>query len=134
MPEIIVVDTDILIDTGRNIADAVACLEQAEARATLAISAMSEMELIVGLRNKAETRALDNFLSSFQIIPLDEQISGMAVDLLRRYHLSHGMLIPDALIAATAISRKLSFVTKNARDYRFITGLDLLSYPQPFKT
>jgi len=95
---------------------------------------MGEMELIVGLRNKAESRALDNFLSRFQIISLDEQISGMAVELLRRYHLSHGLLIPDALIAATAISRKLSFVTKNARDYRFITGLDLLPYPQPFKT
>jgi predicted nucleic acid-binding protein len=133
VPEIIVVDTDILIDAGRNITDAVTCLEQVEAHAVLAISAMSEMELIVGLRNKAESRALDNFLSRFQIIPLDEQISSIAIDLLRRYNLSHGLLIPDALIAATAISKKLSFVTKNVRDYRFIPGLDLLPYPQPFK-
>jgi predicted nucleic acid-binding protein len=42
--------------------------------------------------------------------------------------LSHGLLISDALIAATALSAEESFVTKNQRHYRFIEGLDLLSY------
>jgi predicted nucleic acid-binding protein len=90
------------------------------------------MELLVGLRNKNDLRALDDFLARFQIIPLHEQISSTAVDLLRRYNLSHGLLIPDALIAATAISMNLQFVTKNIRDYRFIQELKLLPYPKPF--
>ena len=132
MPETIVIDTDILIDAGRKVSDAVACLEQIEQRARPAISAMSEMELIVGLRTKAELRALENFLSRFQIIPLNEQTSILATDLLRRYRLSHGLLIADAIIAATALSRNVSFITKNQRDYRFITGLNLLPYPKPF--
>ncbi len=38
----------------------------------------------------------------------------------------------DVLIDATALSLGLPFVTKNERDYRFITGLRLLSYPQLF--
>ncbi len=132
MPEIILVDTNILIDTGRKIPEAVETLRLIEERATLAISAMTEMELVVGLRNKNELRALDDFLLRFQVLPLNEQISNNGIELLRRFNLSHGLLIPDALIAATAISMNLGFVTKNIRDYRFISELNLLPYPNPF--
>jgi predicted nucleic acid-binding protein len=90
------------------------------------------MELIVGCRNKAELRALDKFLSRFRVMKLNEETCDVAVDLLRRYRLSHGLLIADVLIAATAISQGIPFVTKNERDYRFIAGLRLLPYPQPF--
>jgi predicted nucleic acid-binding protein len=41
--------------------------------------------------------------------------------------LSHGLLIPDALIAATAIVLDYDFITKNQRDYRFVNGLKVLS-------
>ena len=63
------------------------------------------------------------------MITLTEAITGKAVELLLEYRLSHGLLIADALIAATAIERGLSLVSKNQRDYRFIHGLDLLPYP-----
>lgn len=132
MPEIIVVDTDILIDVGRNRGEATAILEQIERRSVPALSAMTEMELLIGVRNKDELRALEKFLLRFQSIPLTEQASNIAIDLLRRYHLSHGLLIPDALVAATAIALNLRFVTKNVRDYRFISELQLLPYPGPF--
>jgi predicted nucleic acid-binding protein len=46
--------------------------------------------------------------------------------------LSHGLLIADSLIAATALTLGTLFVTKNQRDYRFIAELQLLPYPQPF--
>ena len=134
MPDWVIVDTDVLIDAGRNIADAVTCLEQVERQASLAISVVSEMELVVGCRDKAELRTLDKFLARFWVMKLDEQTSDIAVDLLRRYRLSHGLLIADALIAATALSQKVPLVTKNERDYRFIAGLRLLPYPQPFIT
>ncbi len=134
MPDLVVVDTDVLIDAGRNIGDAVICLEQVERQASLAISVVSEMKLVVGCRNKAEQRALDKFLSRFRVVKSNEQTSDLAIDLLRRYRLSHGLLIADALIAATAILQGIPFVTKNERDYRFITELRLLPYPQPFAT
>ena len=47
MPDLVIVDTDVLIDAGRNIGDAVTCLEQVERQASLAISIVSEMELVV---------------------------------------------------------------------------------------
>lgn len=134
VPDLVIVDTDVLIDAGRDIADAVTCLEQVEHQASLAISVVSEMELVVGCRNKAELRTLDRFLSRFQVIKLNEPTSDIAVDLLRRYRLSHGLLVADALIAATALSQTIPLVTKNERDYRFITGLRLLPYPRPFAT
>lgn len=134
MSDCIIVDTDILIDAGRGVLDAVACLQQVERRASLAISAVTQMELLVGCGNKTELRTLERFLLRFQIIKLDEQVSDMAVDLLCRYRLSHGLLIADALIAATALALGARFVTKNQRDYRFISDLRLLPYPQPFAT
>ena len=124
-------DTDILIDAGRGVSDAVNCLRQIEQVSRLAASAVTQMELMVGCRNKTELRTLETFLSRFQIVSLNEQISDAAVDLLRRYRLSHGLLIADSLIAATALIIGVPFVSKNQRDYRFISGLNLLRYPLP---
>ncbi len=134
MTDLVVVDTDILIDAGRELNEAIACLNQIERQSLLAISIVTQMEMIIGCRNKTELGILERFLTRFQIIKLNEQISDTATNLLRRYRLSHGLLIADALIAATALSLNQPLVTKNQRDYRFIAGLRMLPYPQPFTT
>ena len=85
---------------------------------------------MVGCRNKAEFRKLERFLDRFAVVSLNEAIADTAVALLRRYRLSHGLLIADAFIAATALTVEVSLVTKNQRDYRFIEGLELLPYPE----
>ncbi len=87
------------------------------------------MELIVGCRNKSELHDLEIFLCRFQVLKITDQISDKAVDLLQQYRLSHGLLIADALIAATALEHGEPFITKNQRDFRFIAGLHLLPYP-----
>jgi predicted nucleic acid-binding protein len=123
------IDTDILIDAGRGIADAIACLNRIQAAASLATSVVSEMELVVGCRDKAEMQAVAKFLQQFRIVKVSEAISDKAVELLKTYRLSHGLLIADSLIAATAIVLDWDLITKNQRDYRFIVGLKLLPYP-----
>lgn len=125
----ILVDTDVLIDVGLGVETARAHLEQLRQNADLAVSAVTQMELVVGCRNKLELRSLDRFLEQFEVINLSEAVSQTAVRLLRRYRLSHGLLIPDALIAATAVELDVPLSSKNQRDYRFIEELDLLSYP-----
>jgi predicted nucleic acid-binding protein len=127
-----IVDTDVLIDVGRNIEEAIASLERIEQQLSLTISVITQMELLIGCRSKAEVRKLEHFLQRFHIVKMNEPISDSAVELLRRYRLSHGLLIADALIAATALSMNIPLVTKNQRDYRFIAGLRLLPYPHPF--
>ncbi len=83
----------------------------------------------MGCRNKVELRETERFLQRFRIIALNEQACQTAVDLLRQYRLSHGLAIPDALIVASALSLDCEFVTRNQKDYRFVDGLQLLSYP-----
>lgn len=125
------VDTDILIDVSRQASDAIAVLERMEGQSIMAISVITQMELIVGCRNKTELWKTDRFLKRFEIVTLNEPISDRAIELLRQYRLSHGLAIPNALIAATALVCGRNFVTKNQRDYRFISGLCLLPYPGP---
>lgn len=124
-----IVDTDILIDAGRQIPEAVGYLKSRGPLSTLAVSSVTQMEMIIGCRNKREYADLEKFLRRFRILPLTSDISDMAVSLLSQYNLSHGLLIADALIAATAITYSEQLATKNQRDFRFIDGLDLLQYP-----
>jgi predicted nucleic acid-binding protein len=125
----IIVDTDILIDAAHFIEDAVNCLQQIEEKSLLAISVVTSMEMIIGCRNKKELTLLDHFFQRFEILGLDNQISDTATVLLKTYRLSHGLLIADALIAATAIVTNTQLISKNQKDYRFIDELDLLEYP-----
>lgn len=129
MKNILLIDTDILIDTARKDNVAINRLKIAEKHSILHICSITQMELIVGCRNRNELRVLNKFLSRFVIINITDNISENAVDLLRKYRLSHGLLIPDALIAATALNLSLPFLSKNQKDYRFIEGLELLPYP-----
>jgi len=40
---------------------------------------------------------------------------------------SHGLQIPDALIAATAICHDMELLTYNVKDFKFIQGIKLFS-------
>jgi hypothetical protein len=59
---LMLIDTDILIDAARSIAPALARLEREEQSSTLAISAITQMELTVGCRNRAELQQLNDFI------------------------------------------------------------------------
>jgi predicted nucleic acid-binding protein len=129
MVQRILVDTDVLIDAGRAVEVAIVQLETAAQKSTLAVSIITQMELLVGCRNRTELQIMERFLERFESIKLSEAISDRAIDLLRNYRLSHGLLIADALIAATAIVTDAPLLSKNQRDYRFIQGLNFLPYP-----
>jgi len=125
----ILIDTDILIDITNNDVIAQNRLAIESQNANLGISTITLMELVVGCRNKAESQALNRFLEQFTVMYLNQEISRQAVELIQIYNLSHGLMIPDALIAATAIYNNISLLTKNQRDYRFIPSIQLLPYP-----
>lgn len=125
----LLLDSDILIDYSRGLEEAAQFLNENSRQSQPAISSMSQMEVLVGARDKREQRKLDKFLQRFHVVKLSEPISDQAVRLLMRYSLSHGLMIPDALVAATALCEGLSLATKNRPDYEFITGLRLFKYP-----
>ncbi len=74
-------------------------------------------------------RELIELFSRFETLQIDEQVSAKARQLVEDYYLSHGLLIADSLIAATAIVFGETLATKNMRDFRFIPELTLAQYP-----
>src|ERR671922_2623701 len=97
-----IVDTDILVDALRRVASAITFLRDTEPY--LAVTVITQMELIQGCRNMAELRRVEQFLRRFAVRGLSELIGGTSVSLMRRYRLSHGLLLPDAMIAASALA------------------------------
>lgn len=113
-------DTTVLVDVARHNELAVRLLSQTP---NITISAVSAWELIQGARDKQELREIETFLSSVNVIEVDEHISRKSRGLLTSYVLSHGLHILDAMIAATALVRRCTLVTDNVRDFSFISGL-----------
>lgn len=119
-------DTDIVVDALRDFTLAIDYLEGVEEQGDLRISRPTQMELIVGCRNRAELQRLGRFLRRFTILDLTESIGQSTVALLCQYRLSHGLLIIDALIAATALAHGETLYTKNVRHFRMIPGLRVI--------
>ena len=125
----LLIDSDILIDVGRKNKTAIERLEKEKEKAIAAISSVTQMELIIGCRDKTELKKLDEFLEDFEVINIDYDITQMAIELLKGYRLSHGLLIADSIIAATSLILDIPLLTKNQKDFKFIKGLKLLKYP-----
>src|SRR5260370_32824524 len=100
MAERLLLDTDILIDYLRGRAEAIGYLEDRTER--LIISAITVAELHAGVREGDERAKLAQFLSAFEVIPVDEQVAARGGLLRRDYAKSHSTGLADALIAATA--------------------------------
>jgi predicted nucleic acid-binding protein len=125
----LLIDTDILIDVGRGVPEAIAYVKQKEQQYRIGISTITYLELLIGAQNKNEQRKIERFLRRFDHIPINEATSHSAIDLIRQYRLSHGLLLADAMIAATAITLQLPLASKNQRDDHSITQRMLLPYP-----
>ena len=91
----------------------------------IAISVVTAMELYYGALNKAELKKIKLHLSSIRIFHIDEEISIIASELIERYAKSHGLQIPDALIAATSLNQAIKLYTGNKKDFVFIEKISL---------
>lgn len=110
-------DSDILIDHLRGLYKAHTLLETLKAeKEALFISVISQMEIFAGIRSGEERFAIP-FIRQFEALPVTESIAIGAGEFLKRFRKSHGIDIPDALIAATAESAGATLVTRNAKHY-----------------
>jgi len=122
----LLLDTTVLIDLSRGYVQAAEFIDNSrEFDLLLAVSAISAMELIVGCRNKAEVTQAEKLIGDFSLLQLTPAISAQAYDWLLKYNKSHGLLIPDALIAATALTHEMELATDNVRDFNMLPGLQL---------
>jgi hypothetical protein len=121
------VDTDVLIWYMRGNAKALRAIEALD---EFSISVVAYIELVQGLRNKAELNNLRNFLQSrtVPVLQVTETISATAMFLVEQHHFSHSLGFSDAIIAATAMSHGLPLMTANAKHYRIIQNLILKKF------
>lgn len=118
------IDTDVLIWCLRGNPKAIKAIDGLENRL---ISQITRMELILGCRNKTKITLLKRFLveGGFRVIALGREIGSRAYLYLEEKHLSLGVGLPDALIAATASLQGLPLFTANAKYFRCFTGIQV---------
>ncbi len=116
-----IVDTNVLIALFRGNRDLQLFLETLDC----AVDTTVYVELIQGVKNKIEVARIERALATFQMMHFNESISAHTIDLIRTYSKSHGLLLADAIIAATCLENGLTLATFNAKDFRFIKGLKI---------
>jgi hypothetical protein len=116
------IDTDVLIWYIRGNRKAFKALEALEG---FRISVVTYIELVQGLRNKAELNTLKNFLQAkaIPILHVTDSISATAMFLVEQHHFSHSLELADALIAATALGHGLPLLTGNVKHYQVVKNL-----------
>jgi len=124
--ELILCDTNILISWFKGEIETLVILERIGLDHIL-IPSVTIMELMQGARNKKELVQLKKKLKAYHIIHFNEASSKLTIELVEQFRLSHGLLIPDAIIASTAITFDLKLFTYNLKDFKFIPGIQL--YP-----
>jgi len=84
------------------------------------------IECIQGSISDSNKRRIKRSLQSLKFYPLSNDIAQKAIELIETYSNSHGLLLADAIIAATALKYGLTLITYNAKHFQFIKGLKLL--------
>ena len=111
----ILIDTNIVIEFLRGSLNATAWFDALDARP--AISAVSVLELYAGARGQRDERDIVAVRQQLSCLPIGEEIGERAGSIMRHFHKSHGIDIPDALIAATAEHHGLRLATLNVKHF-----------------
>ena len=116
------IDTNVLsrIFTGdKNVKDFIETLDAA-------VCTVIYVECLQGSKSTREKRIVESYLGKFELNHITFDISTRTIDLIRTYSNTHGLLLADALIAATCLDLNLTLITYNVNDFHFIEDLKYL--------
>ena len=121
-------DTDALVDLIRKHPAATAWFA---ALATMPfVAGFAALELVQGCQSSSELRAVQRFLTAFEIVwPTRTDLTTALIEYMP-LRLAHGIGLIDAVIAATAVGAQYTLVTFNVKHYRPIPRLKTL---QPYQ-
>src|SRR5262249_49500790 len=80
---------------------------------SLAISRISWMEVLTGVRDAEEQNRVEHLLGFFEMVEFDEPVAREAIRLRKQ----HRLKLPDAIIWASAKLGDNLLVTRNSRDF-----------------
>ncbi len=106
----VLIDSNILIDFLQGSKAAHTELNRYE---DMAISRITWIEVLIGARNEAESRLREKLLTEFIMVELDARVSREAINLRQSLRL----MLPDAIILASARVTGATLVTRNHRDF-----------------
>lgn len=91
------------------------------AEAQPCISAITEIELLCWkTASKEDLAVLHNFINDSLVVELEQAVKLRTAEIRKQYP---KIKLPDAIIAATALTYDLTLVTRNAKDFENVTGL-----------
>lgn len=113
--ELVLFDTNILIDALKGYKPA---LDELEYWELPAISAITWMEIFAGT-SREEQSAIVSFLDIFEVIHTDDAIMSMAAEIRRTsIIIKQKIALPDAIIMATGALMAEYTVTRNTKDFK----------------
>ena len=116
MMNMILFDTDVLIDHLRGISLATELLKNLKKNFEFSISVITLAEIESGVRPK-ERDLVENLFRFFYQLPVTTEIAKKAGYFKQSFAQSHSILLPDAITAATAFVHKIPLYTLNSKDY-----------------
>ena len=88
-----------------------------------ALSVVSEIELLCWRNATEEQRdVLQGFIYATVVFGLSDKIKRMTVDIRRACNVK----LPDAIIAATALTYDCTLLTSNTKDFKTVSGLHVI--------
>ena len=87
------------------------------------ISPINQIEVLGYNGDPKEMRRAEEFIKGSKSMPIDEQVIAKTISIKRQKKIK----LPDAVIAATALTYGLTIVTRNEKDFKDIDGLKTIN-------
>lgn len=87
------------------------------------VSVISKIEILGYNAPESSQQLLTEFMDDVIVIGLSDEIVNQTIVIRKAYKIK----LPDAIIAATAMSNNLTLVTGNVADFKMIKGLSLIN-------
>lgn len=118
------VDTNAVIDyLGNKLPSSGMELMNSIVDSSLCISVISKIEILGFNAPNPHYQMLEEFVNDSTILSLNEDIVNLTIHIRKNSTIK----IPDAIIAATAISTISTLVTRNVSDFKRVKGLNLVN-------
>ena len=91
----------------------------------LFVNSIIEMELLYGAHDQKELKKIQQKMTLFRRLEINQDTLDMATELVKQYSLSHRLHPADAVVAATTLTYVLRLFTHNKKDFRYLPDVCL---------